>query len=50
MKPSFLTLGYFFEEELKNVSPFTVDSLTPIQMPSMDLEELFEQRKNFIKE
>ena len=43
-------MGYFFEEELKNVSPFSIDGLTPIQMPSMDLEELFTQRKSFTKE
>lgn len=45
-----MKMDYYFDEELKNVSPFNIDSLTPIQMPSMDLEELFEQRKNFTKE
>lgn len=45
-----LKMDYFFDEELRGVSPFNIDSLTPIQMPSMDLEELFEQRKNFTKE
>lgn len=45
-----LKMGYFYEEELKNVSPFSIDGLTPIQMPNVDLEELFEQRKNFTKE
>lgn len=45
-----LKMDYYYDEELKNVSPFNIESLTPIQMPSMDLEELFEQRKNFTKE
>lgn len=45
-----MKMDYYFDEELKNVSPFNIESLTPIQMPSMDLEELFEQRKNFTKE
>jgi ATP-dependent Lon protease len=45
-----LKMDYFFDEELRGVSPFNIESITPIQMPSMDLEELFEQRKNFTKE
>lgn len=45
-----LKMDYYYDEELKNVSPFNIESLTPIQMPSMDLEELFEQRKNFSKD
>lgn len=45
-----MKMDYYYDEELKNVSPFNIESLTPIQMPSMDLEELFEQRKSFTKE
>lgn len=45
-----MKMDYYFDEELKNVSPFNIESLTPIQIPNMDLEELFEQRKNFTKE
>lgn len=45
-----MKMDYYYDEELKNVSPFNIESLTPIQMPNMDLEELFDQRKNFAKE
>lgn len=40
-----LKMDYFYDETAKEVSPFNIESLTPIQMPSMDLEELFEQRE-----
>lgn len=45
-----LKMDYFYDEAAKDVSPFNIDSLTPIQMPCMDIEELFEMRKNFTKE
>lgn len=45
-----LKMDYYFDEELKGVSPFNIDNITPIQMPSMDLEELFKERRNFFKE
>lgn len=41
-----VTLNYFFEEGQK-VSPFSVVNLKPIQMPSMDMGELFEARAGF---
>ena len=41
-----VTVHYFFEEGSKR-SPFTVADLKPIQMPNMDMEELFEARKKF---
>jgi len=37
---------YFYEEGQKT-SPFSIQSLKPIQMPSMDMEEIFEARKHF---
>ena len=40
------TLEYFFEEDQKG-SPFLLRDLKPIQMPNMDLEELFQARKAF---
>ena len=40
------TLEYFFEEDQKG-SPFRLQDLKPIQMPNMDLEELFEGRRAF---
>lgn len=44
-----VTLQYRFEENQKT-SPFLVSELKPIQMPGMDMEELFEARKGFTSE
>lgn len=41
-----ITAQYFYEEGQKT-SPFSIQTLKPIQMPSMDMEEVFEARKNF---
>jgi len=43
---SIVTLEYFFEADQKG-SPFLLRDLKPIQMPNMDLEELFEARRAF---
>ncbi|AYD39520.1 protease Lon-related BREX system protein BrxL [Clostridium fermenticellae] len=43
-------LQYLYDETTKNISPFLIDQVTPIQMPNMDLEELIEGRKHFTKE
>src|SRR5450759_1306260 len=40
------TLEYFYEEAQKG-SPFLLRELKPIQMPNMDLEELFQGRRAF---
>src|SRR5215475_656740 len=40
------TLEYFYEEDQKG-SPFVLQDLKPIQMPNLDLEELFEGRRAF---
>src|SRR5436305_10698256 len=40
------TLEYFYEEDQRG-SPFVLRDLKPIQMPNMDLEELFEGRRAF---
>mgnify|MGYP000897928301 FL=1 len=45
-----LKMGYFYDEENKNVSPFTIISLTPIQMPNLDTEEIFIGRNYFSKD
>lgn len=45
-----LKMGYFFDEELKGLSPFHISSLKPIQMPNMDIEEILEGRKKFTKD
>src|SRR6266851_7446869 len=44
-----VTLEYFFEEGQKG-SPFILRELKPIQMPNMDLDELFEGRRAFTEE
>ena len=40
------TLEYFFEEDQKG-SPFLLRDLKPIQMPNLDLDELFQGRRAF---
>ena len=46
---SIVSLEYFFEEGQRG-SPFVVQNLKPIQMPNMDLEELFAGRRAFTEE
>ena len=41
-----VTVQYFYEEGQKG-SPFTIADLKPIQMPNMDMEEVFEGRRKF---
>ena len=41
-----ITVQYFFEEGQK-ASPFSIMTLKPIQMPNMDMEELFTAREQF---
>lgn len=44
-----LKMNYFYDEEIRDGSPFNIGQLTPIQMPNLDLEEVFKQRRNFSK-
>ncbi|MBD7913946.1 protease Lon-related BREX system protein BrxL [Clostridium sp. Sa3CUN1] len=44
-----LKMDYYFDEEAKNMSPFSISNLKPIQMPNMDIEEIFEGRKGLSK-
>jgi ATP-dependent Lon protease len=44
-----ITLEYFFEEDQKG-TPFQLRELKPIQMPNMDLEELFQGRRAFTEQ
>lgn len=46
---SIITLEYFYEEGQKG-SPFIICDLKPIQMPGMDLQELYAARKAFTEE
>jgi len=44
-----ITMQYFFEEGQKG-SPFIIEELKPIQMPNMDMDELFEGRRHFTED
>jgi ATP-dependent Lon protease len=44
-----IELRYLFEEKA-NRSPFVIADLKPIQMPNMDIKEIFEGRRAFSKE
>lgn len=46
---SIITIRYEFEEN-QRASPFRIAELKPIQMPGLDMEELFEGRKGFTDE
>ena len=46
---SIITMEYFYEEGQKG-SPFIIRDLKPIQMPNMDMEELFEGRQSFTED
>lgn len=44
-----ISINYFHEEGLKG-SPFTISKLKPIQMPSMDMETIYEGRRKLTEE
>jgi ATP-dependent Lon protease len=46
---SIIRMQYYFEEGQKG-SPFVIDDLKPIQMPNMDMAELFTARQQFTEE
>ena len=43
-------MNYYYDEELKKANPFIIVDLKPIQMPNLDLAEIFEGRRNFTSE
>ncbi len=45
-----IKMDYFFDEEQRGASPFCINTLTPIQIPNLDLEEIMEGRRYFTKE
>lgn len=47
---SILKMSYIFDEEIRDISPFNIDNLTPIQMPNLDVNEVLNNRANFTKE
>lgn len=44
-----ISMEYFYEEGQKG-SPFSITELKPIQLPNMDMDQLFEGRKGFTTE
>ncbi|MEH7502939.1 protease Lon-related BREX system protein BrxL [Neobacillus drentensis] len=45
-----LKMDYYYDEEQKNMSPFSISNLKPIQMPNMDINEILDGRKQFTKD
>ncbi|MBN2326818.1 MAG: protease Lon-related BREX system protein BrxL [Candidatus Omnitrophica bacterium] len=45
-----LQMEYFVDELDKHASPFLIQGLKPIQMPNMNIEEIFEGRKAFTRD
>lgn len=45
-----VNMDYFYDENDRRKSPFITHKLTPIQMPSLDLEEVKSGREHFSKE
>src|SRR5699024_5074498 len=44
-----IKVDYFYDEEERNHSPFTVNTLQPIQIPNMDMKEIFTGREQLTK-
>jgi ATP-dependent Lon protease len=40
-----LKMNYFYDEEAKHENPFRINNLKPIQMPNMDMNEIFEEEE-----
>src|SRR6056297_570583 len=45
-----LKMEYYYDEEARDSNPFIIKRLTPIQMPNMELEEIFKGRDEFTTE
>lgn len=45
-----IKVSYSYDEQDRHKSPFIISSLDPIQLPNMDLNGLFEERKHFNKD
>lgn len=43
-------LEYYYEENESDPNPFIIESVTPIQMPNMDMDELIKGRRDFTKD
>lgn len=44
---SIVRLNYEYDENSHDKSPFTIDTLTPIQVAGLDMKEIYNARKNF---
>lgn len=44
-----LKMSYYYDEVEKS-NPFKITDLTPIQMPNLDMDEIYEGRKHFTKD
>src|SRR5690625_3928175 len=44
-----IKMEYFYDEDDRDNPPFSIVNLQPIQMPNMDITEIFEGRKSFTK-
>lgn len=42
-------IDYYYDEEARNSNPFSISALRPIQLPNMDINEIFAGRKQFTK-
>jgi ATP-dependent Lon protease len=47
---SIIKMEYFYDEDVKGVSPFTINDLIPIQMPNLDIDEMIGNRRYFTKD
>lgn len=45
-----IKIDYYFDEEERHNTPFSISNLQPIQMPNMDMNEIFEGRAKFTKD
>ena len=45
-----LKIQYYYDEELRNANPFIINSLKPIQIPNLDMDEILSGRKYFTKD
>ncbi len=43
-------LDYYYDEGLRDNNPFIISNLQPIQMPNMDMNEIFEGRRHLTKD
>jgi len=47
---SIIKVSYYYDDMEKNKSPFSISSIDPIQIPNMDMNQIFDGKNNFDKE